>query len=108
MSGNIEKPALVSTYSGQRENTNQGNLSSQVEALFVLLETSGKSSHLQEIKQLINEQYSDVKEPWLVYGLYDTFSATKSPKCLELLLDVRKDPHDRFLMDKIYESLLAG
>ena len=105
MSGNIEKPTLVSTHSGQRETTNQGNLSSQVEALFVLLETSGKSSHLQEIKQLINEQYSDVKEPWLVYGLYDTFSATKSPKCLELLLDVRKDPHDRFLMDKICESL---
>ena len=44
MSGNIEKPALVSTHSGQRENTNQGNLSSQVEALFVLLETSGKST----------------------------------------------------------------
>ena len=46
-----------------------------------------------------------MKEPWLVYGLYDTFCSTKSPKCLELLLDVRKEPHDHFLCDRLCDAL---
>ena len=75
------------------------------EDLYELLELSSKSSVAQEVKQLINEQYNEVKEPWLVYGLYDTFCITKSSKFLALLLDCRKDPHDRFLCDKISEDL---
>ena len=72
---------------------------------FKLLESSGNPEVVQEIKQLIYEQYNEVKEPWLVNGLYDTFCSTKSARCLEVLLNVRKDPHDRFLCDKLSDAL---
>ena len=81
------------------------NLTIIQEDLYALLQSSTKSSVVQEVKQLINEQYNEVKEPWLVNGLYDTFLLTKSSKFLALLLDCRKDPHDRFLCDKIFEEL---
>ena len=105
MSGNNEVSLVGASHLGSKESQNIANASSSVEDLFILLESSSKASVVQEIKQLINEQYSEVKEPWLVNGLYDTFCLTKSPKVLELLLDVRKDPHDRFLCDKICDAL---
>ena len=43
----------------------------------------------------------------MVSGLYDFYAASKSGRCLELLLNVR-DPHDRFLFDKISDSLKQG
>ena len=95
-------------YSSTSEGHNVGMVSSHVEDLFTLLESSGKPSAVQEVKQLINEQYNEVKEPWLVNGLYDTFCSTKSPKCLELLLNVRQEPHDRFLCDRICEAIKQG
>jgi hypothetical protein len=45
-----------------------------------------------------------VKESWLVNGLYDAYCQSGSVRCLQLLLDVR-DPHEKFLFDKITEGL---
>ena len=47
-----------------------------------------------------------VRESWLVHGLYDYISQhpKDSPRTLELLLNVQ-DPHDRYLCDKLAESL---
>lgn len=98
-SDKIQSNALAST------SKDSNNLNIIQEDLYTLLGSSTKSSVVQEVKQLINEQYNEVKEPWLVYGLYDTFCSTKSSKFLALLLDCRKDPHDRFLCDKICEEL---
>ena len=44
-------------------------------------------------------EYILVKESWLVYGCQ-----SGSARCLQVLLDVR-DPHERFLLDKITEGL---
>jgi hypothetical protein len=41
---------------------NLANISSSVEDLFTLLESSSKPSVVHEIKQLINEQYSEGKQ----------------------------------------------
>lgn len=49
-------------------------------------------------------EYILVKESWLVYGLYDAYCQSGSARCLQVLLDVR-DPHERFLLDKITEGL---
>ena len=49
-----------------KESQNLANVSSSVEDLFTLLESSGKTSVVQEVKQLINEQYSEGKRSvWL-------------------------------------------
>ena len=39
------------------------NLTIIQEDLYALLQSSTKSSVVQEVKQLINEQYNEVKEP---------------------------------------------
>ena len=51
----IHLSAHASTNDGQ----NVGNVSSSVEDLFTLLESSGKPHAVQEVKQLINEQYNE-------------------------------------------------
>ena len=65
---------------------------------------SNDQDNWQEIKQLIYEQYGEVREAWLVQMLYDLYSQSRSPRCLELLLNVR-DPHDKFLCDKIVDGI---
>lgn len=76
---------------------------SNVTDLLQLIE-SNDPEKWQEIKQLIYEQYQDVKESWLVQMLYEFYAQTGSPRCLELLLNVR-EPHDRFLCDKMSEGI---
>ena len=74
-----------------------------VSDLLLLIE-SNEPEQWHEIKQLIYEQYHEVKESWLVHMLYDLYSQTGSPRCLELLLNVR-EPHEKFLCDKIAEGI---
>ena len=57
-----EMASLVgSTINGSNDNQNLANICSSVEDLFRLLESTSKRSVVQEIKQLINEQYSEGK-----------------------------------------------
>ena len=44
------------------------------------------------------------KESWLVNGLFEFYVQSGSPRCLELLLNVR-EPHERFLFDKMAEGI---
>ncbi len=61
----------------------------------------------QEVRHLIFEQYSEIKEPWLVQLLYDLYTTSASPRCLELLLSV-KEPHEKFLCDRIADGIRHG
>ena len=61
----------------------------------------------QEIKQLIYEQYHEVKDNMLVSMLYDLYSQSGSSRCLELLLNVR-EPHDKYLCDKMVDGLKSN
>lgn len=65
---------------------------------------SNEPEKWQEIKQLFYEQYQEVKESWLVQMLYEFYAQSGSPRCLELLLNVR-EPHDKFLCDKMAEGI---
>ena len=65
---------------------------------------SNEAEKWQEIKQLIYEQYHEVKESWLVQMLYELYAQSGSARCLELLLNVR-EPHEKFLLDKIAEGM---
>ena len=57
-----EKATLIGhSNSISKDCQNLANISSSVEDLFSLLESSSKPSVVQEIKQLINEQYSEGK-----------------------------------------------
>lgn len=51
--------------------------------------------------------FFSVRDPWLVNGLFDVYASSKSPRCLDLLLSVR-DPHDKFLCDRVTEFLRQG
>ncbi|TRY63829.1 hypothetical protein TCAL_11163 [Tigriopus californicus] len=75
-----------------------------LEDLFRILESGQPNDVVQEIQQIIHEQFNEVKEPYLVNGLYDYCQSKDSPGVLDLLLSV-PDPHDKFLFDKILESL---
>ena len=48
-----------------------------------------------------------VNESWLVNGLYDYYCVSGSGRCLELILNVR-DPHDKFLCERISEGLKSS
>ncbi|CAB4069329.1 TSC1 [Lepeophtheirus salmonis] len=67
---------------------------------------------VQEVRQVIYDQFAEVKEPWLINGLYDYCCSiagrvcSRHP-CLELILGVR-EPHDKFLSDRLTESLIRG
>jgi len=65
---------------------------------------SNEPEQWQEIKNLIYEQYVSTKESWLVHGLFEFYAHSGSPRCLELLLNVR-EPHERFLCDKMAEGI---
>lgn len=44
------------------------------------------------------------KESWLLNGLFDYYLTTNSARAIELLVSVR-EPHDKYLFDKLCESL---
>ena len=66
-----------------------------------------ESNESEEIKQLIYEQYHEVKDNMLVSMLYDLYSQSGSSRCLELLLNVR-EPHDKYLCDKMVDGLKSN
>merc|ERR1719232_472783 len=68
---------------------------------------SNEPEKWQEIKNLIYEQYYSVKETWLVQMLYEFYAQSGSARCLELLLNVR-EPHEKFLCDKMSENIKAN
>ena len=68
---------------------------------------SNDQDQWQEIKQLIYEQYHEVKDNMLVSMLYDLYSQSGSSRCLELLLNVR-EPHDKYLCDKMVDGLKSN
>ena len=77
-----------------------------VSDLLLLIE-SNEPEQWHEIKQLIYEQYHEVKDNMLVSMLYDLYSQSGSSRCLELLLNVR-EPHDKYLCDKMVDGLKSN
>uniref|UniRef100_A0A0K2U7I0 Hamartin n=1 Tax=Lepeophtheirus salmonis TaxID=72036 RepID=A0A0K2U7I0_LEPSM len=83
----------------------------EVDEIFSHLE-SDHCEVVQEVRQVIYDQFAEVKEPWLINGLYDYCCSiagrvcSRHP-CLELILGVR-EPHDKFLSDRLTESLIRG
>ncbi|XP_065161962.1 hamartin isoform X3 [Atheta coriaria] len=62
---------------------------------------------VEEAKQRFSEQFSAVKEPWLVNGLYDHYMKTNSVRVLEILINVPESHHD-YLFNKLHDSLVRG
>lgn len=48
-----------------------------------------------------------VRDGWLMHGLLDFYAYSESPDVLEIILDAQ-EPHDRFLFDRLSESLKSG
>lgn len=58
----------------------------------------------QEVRLLLKETFSTVRESWLITGLLEYFYVSNSGRLLDILLGV-SDPHDRHLLDKLMEGL---
>ena len=86
----------------QKEQLTVSNISNVTDLLHLI--ESNEPEKWAEIKSLINEQYQEVKEAWLVQMLYEFYAQSGSLRCLELLLSVR-EPHDKFLCDKMAEGV---
>lgn len=58
----------------------------------------------QEVRLLLKETFSTVRESWLITGLLEYFYVSNSGRLLDILLGV-SEPHDRHLLDKLMEGL---
>ncbi|OAD53452.1 Hamartin [Eufriesea mexicana] len=71
--------------------------------LFNLLE-SNKLGEVEEIKKVFHELFLYTKDNWLVNGLFDYYLSTNSLRTVEVLAGIR-DPHDKYLLDRLSEAL---
>uniref|UniRef100_A0A8D8QP64 Hamartin n=1 Tax=Cacopsylla melanoneura TaxID=428564 RepID=A0A8D8QP64_9HEMI len=71
--------------------------------LFRALE-SNQTQSVDDAKDRFRNQFNSSKEPWLVNGLVDYFLVSNSIRAVDVLVIVR-EPHDRFLFDRISEIL---
>lgn len=58
----------------------------------------------EEAKKSLHQTLNLTKESWLLNGIFDYYVVTGSARCIEILVSVR-EPHDKYLFDKICESL---
>lgn len=58
----------------------------------------------EEAKKTLHQTLNVTKESWLLNGIFDYYIATNSVRCIELLVSVR-EPHDKYLFDKLCEAL---
>ncbi|XP_021953152.1 hamartin isoform X2 [Folsomia candida] len=75
-----------------------------VAKVFDLLESSNLEL-VQEIKTEICETFNKTKDNWLVAGLFEFYLYTGSQRCAEILYMISKEPHDKYLIDKITEGI---
>ena len=78
-----------------------------MEDLVRLVESSRSEDAVGEIRQLLEAQFSESKDPWLVNFLYDKFVQSRSERIIQILVGVR-EPHDKFLLDRIHDGVKAG
>lgn len=71
--------------------------------LFKALE-SNQSQAVDEAKDKFRKQFNSIKEAWLVNGLVDYFIASNSLRAVDVLVAIR-EPHDKFLFDRVAETL---
>ncbi|XP_063984171.1 hamartin [Diachasmimorpha longicaudata] len=77
--------------------------SSGVADFFHMLE-SNKLSDVEEIKKVFHDHFLSTKDSWLVNGLFDYYLSTDSLRTIEVLAGVR-EPHDKYLLDRLSETL---
>ncbi|KAL4219214.1 hamartin [Mactra antiquata] len=71
--------------------------------VFTLLESQDIQT-AEGIKQLIQENLASTKESWLVHSLIDYYFLTQSSSVVDILCTV-KDPHDKFLLEKLNDGI---
>lgn len=71
--------------------------------VLALLE-SPQEDVVQEVRLLLKETLTTVREGWLMTGLLDYFFTSNSGRLLDILLGV-SEPHDRHLLDRLAEGL---
>ncbi|VVC28746.1 Armadillo-type fold,Hamartin,Armadillo-like helical [Cinara cedri] len=81
-------------------------MSLEIMELFTALE-SNNPQKVEVVKHKFHEQFNNIREPWLVNGMYDYFMATYSQRAVEVLVAVR-EPHDKFLFDKLGNGLQSA
>ncbi|XP_011314218.1 hamartin [Fopius arisanus] len=77
--------------------------SSGVADFFHMLE-SNKLSDVEEIKKVFHDHFLSTKDSWLVNGLFDYYLSTDSLRTIEVLAGVR-EPHDKYLLDRLSDTL---
>ncbi|KAI5730010.1 hypothetical protein M8J76_009050 [Diaphorina citri] len=65
---------------------------------------SNRTEAVDDAKNRFRTQFNSSKEPWLVNGLVDYFLASNSLRAVDVLVIIR-EPHDKFLFDRVAETL---
>ncbi|XP_037026042.1 hamartin [Bradysia coprophila] len=63
---------------------------------------STNSMQVEQSKKILSENFINVKENWLVYGMMEYFNQTNSSRAVDVLVKVR-DPHDTHIFDKLLD-----
>lgn len=71
--------------------------------LFESLESNNQQD-AEEAKKTFHDLFNSTKESWLVQGIVDYYISSSSTRSVDILVSVR-EPHDRFLFDRIADSL---
>jgi len=57
-----------------------------------------------EVRKLIVDGLSNIKEVWLVNALVDSFTVSHSSRCLDILSTIA-EPHDKHLLDRLLDHM---
>ncbi|KAI5701611.1 hypothetical protein M8J75_011338 [Diaphorina citri] len=68
---------------------------------------SNRTEAVDDAKNRFRTQFNSSKEPWLVNGLVDYFLASNSLRAVDVLVIIR-EPHDKFLFDRVAETLRSS
>ncbi|KAK5642961.1 hypothetical protein RI129_009128 [Pyrocoelia pectoralis] len=58
----------------------------------------------EEMKEKFHEQFKLVQDNWLLYGIYDHYMVTNSPRYIEIMVNV-KEPHYNYLFNKLSDTI---
>ncbi|ODN00089.1 Hamartin, partial [Orchesella cincta] len=93
-----------SSSGGPGGNHGQPQALTDVTQIFDLLE-SNKPDVVQEVKDLILENLNSTKESWLVSGLYEYYIQSGSGRCSDILCGISREPHDKFLIERMTDGI---
>lgn len=77
-----------------------------IQELFTSLESNNPQA-AEDAKNKFHELFTSTKESWLLNGMFDYYLNSGSVRAIDVLICVR-EPHDRYLFDRLSETLRGG